>query len=182
MIPATRAAILAGLLSAGGSASADEVSFPRTPYPLEHCLEKVLGALPSTILSVEREVKMGVPYFEFEVRTRADRTRWEVECNADTGEITQIERDVPPDDPAFASIALLPQGEAVRIALAHVHGTPKGVEHEVSPDGRAWYEITVEGVDGVTREVMVDAKSGAVLGIDDDRDSRTLYRIGVEPD
>ena len=50
----------------------------------------------------------------------------------------------------------------------------------MGPDGRAWYEFTLQANDGTRSEVMVDAATGEVMGIDDDRDEREYYRIGGE--
>lgn len=159
---------------------AQELPFPRTPFSFEQCLEAALRAMPGAVLSAEREEKMGVPYYEFEIRARADRIVWEAECSADTGEVVQVERDVKPDDFAFTSVARLALADAVRIAREKVPGTATAIEYEVSPDGRAWYEVTVKQINGKQWEVMVDAVTGAVIGLDHDAGSRTLYRIGRE--
>ena len=179
---ALRSAALATLLASSGTALPDELPFAPAAFPLEHCLAKLLRSMPATVLSVERELKMGAAFYEFEVRARADGLRWEVECNADTGEIVRIERDVAADDPSFRAVALVSRDEAVRIAATEVAGRPVAIEYEMSPEGVAWYEITLKRSDGATWEVMVDARSGAVLDVDHDEGNRTLFRIGPESD
>jgi uncharacterized membrane protein YkoI len=68
--------------------------------------------------------------------------------------------------------------EAMQAALEAHAGMPQEVEFEVSPDGRAWYEITVLKSDGTSIEVMVDAATGAVLGAEDETNDREYFRIG----
>lgn len=175
-----RSALFGVVCLAAQGASANDKAWQPTTYSMEHCLSAALRQMPGTVLSLEREEKNGVSFYEFEIRGKADRLVWEVECNADTGEITQIERDVKADDSLFALNARVSLDEAVRIAKRRIAGRLTEVEYEVSPDGRTWYELTLVTAAGRDHEVMVDAFTGEILGVDDDEGSRTLYRIGLE--
>jgi uncharacterized membrane protein YkoI len=176
-----RAAIGAVALTAV-SASAQSLDIPKTAYSMEQCMGAVLAAYPATVLSVEMEIEGGVPYYEFEIRTLLDGHRWEAECNANTGKVEKVERDVKPDDPAFAAVARVTAAQALKAALAKVPGRPTEVEYEVSPDGRAWYEFTITPSGGRPMEVMVDAATGTVIGTEDERAEVEIYRIGGDDD
>lgn len=159
-------------------AVAQTLDIPKTKVSMEGCLQAVLARYPGKVKAVEMEIERGVPYYEFEITTLLDGHTWEAECNADTGAITKVERDVKPDDPAFAKVARISAAEAMKIALAKVPGQPKEIEYEVSPEGRAWYEFTIVGRNGTSTEVMVDAATGEVIGTENEVDEQEIYRIG----
>ncbi|MCA3132551.1 MAG: PepSY domain-containing protein [Betaproteobacteria bacterium] len=158
------------------------LDIPKTKVSMEQCLQAVLAKYPAKVKSVELEIERGTPYYEFEITTLLDGHTWEAECNANTGAISKVERDVKPDDPAFAKVARISAAEAMKIALAKVPGQPKEIEYEVAPDGRAWYEFTIVGKGGATTEVMVDAATGEVIGTEDETDEQEIYRIGGDDD
>jgi uncharacterized membrane protein YkoI len=161
-------------------AGAEGFELPKTSYSMEHCLQVVQNRMPSKLKAVELESKGGRFQYEFEIVTIADGVEWDVECSADTGEITWIERDVKPEDAAFRDVAKLTLVDALAVARARFPGLLTDVEYEVGPDGRAWYEFTLQANDGTRSEVMVDAATGEVMGVDDDRDEREYYRIGAD--
>lgn len=177
-----RILVAIAMFATAGATRAQHFEIPKAAFPMEHCLQAVMNRFPSHVKSVEMESKNGRLSYEFEITTILGGVQWDVECSADTGEITQVERDVKADDPAFAEAARLSDAEALAIAIERVPGTLREIEHEVSPDGRAWYEFTLQLNDGTTTEVMVDAASGDVLGVDDEKDEREFYRIGGDAD
>lgn len=160
------------------SLMAQTLELPARKFHLEQCLQRALAKYPGKVKSAELEVEGGVPHYEFAIETLADGNTWEVECNADSGEITQAERDVKRDDPAFTKVAKIGVQKAIEIAIGRYAGMPTEVEFEVSPDGRAWYEVNIVQTSGKTIEVMVDAASGAVLGAEDESDELEIFRIG----
>jgi uncharacterized membrane protein YkoI len=173
-----RSLIAVGSLIAAGAAQAQHFEIPKTAFPMEHCLQAVMNRFPASVKSVELESKGGRLSYEFEIRTVIGGVEWDVECSAETGEITRVERDVKADDAAFRDVARLSESEALAVAIARTPGTVREIEYEVSPDGKAWYEFTLQLRDGTTTEVMVDAATGEVLGVDDEKDEREFYRIG----
>lgn len=175
---AIRTLITLGSLLAASAAQAQHFEIPKAAFSMEHCLQAVMNRFPSHVKSVEMESKNGRLSYEFEIKTVIGGVEWDVECSADTGEITQVERDVKPDDAAFNDVARVSESDALAIAIGRVPGTLREIEYEVSPDGGAWYEFTLQLTDGTTTEVMVDAITGDVLGVDDERDEREFYRIG----
>lgn len=173
-----RSLIVVGSLIVANAAEARQFEIPKTAFGMEHCLQAVMNRFPSRVKSVELESKGGRLSYEFEITTVMGGVDWDVECSADTGEITQVERDVKADDAAFRDVARVSESDALAIAIGRIPGTLREIEYEVSPDGRAWYEFTLQLNDGTTTEVMVDAATGDVLGVDDEKDEREFYRIG----
>ncbi|MEI7968524.1 MAG: PepSY domain-containing protein [Betaproteobacteria bacterium] len=177
-----RAALVLAALPALATATGTP-DIPETRFGLEHCLSQVEARLPGRFLGVEMLLKNGEPLYEFSVRARSDRRIWEATCSGSTGRITGIERDVPsPDDPAFSASDRVPEVLAEDAALAQVPGRLVGREYEVSPGGSAWYEFTVVTQSGQEFEVMVDATSGRVIGVDSDEGETRIFRIGIEGD
>jgi uncharacterized membrane protein YkoI len=165
-------------LTASATVSAQTLNLPARNFNLEQCLQSAMATMPGTVKSAELEVKDGIAYYEFSIKSFVDGHTWEVECSGDTGAIGKIERDVEKDDEAFKSVAKINTREALQAALKVHDGMPQEVEFEVSPEGRAWYEITVLGRDGSSIEVMVDAATGEVLGAEDESSEREYFRIG----
>jgi uncharacterized membrane protein YkoI len=175
---ALRTLFTACYLLAAGAAQAQHFEIPKAAFGMEHCLQAVMNRFPSHVKSVEMESKNGRMSYEFEIKTVMGGVEWDVECSADTGEITQVERDVKPDDAAFRDVARVSESDALAIAVGQAPGTLREIEYEVAPDGNAWYEFTLQLKDGTTTEVMVNAITGDVMGVDDERDEREFYRIG----
>ncbi len=174
----SRLAIAALAAALSPALLAQTLTLPERKFPLEACLQKALAQYPGKVKAAELEVEGGVPHYEFLIETLVDGETWEVECNANTGAITNAERDVKRDDPAFTQVAKIDVRKALDIALAKYPGMPTEVEYEVSPNGRAWYEITVVQSSGKSIEVMVDAATGAILGAEDESDEMEIFRIG----
>jgi uncharacterized membrane protein YkoI len=165
-------------LAASATVTAQTLNLPERKFNLEQCLQSALATMPGEVKSAELEVKDGIAYYEFGIKSLVDGHTWEVECSGDTGAIGKMERDVEKGDEAFKSVAKVNISEAMKAALKAHAGMPQEVEFEVSPDGRAWYEITVLKSDGTSIEVMVDAATGAVLGAEDETNEREYFRIG----
>lgn len=170
--------VLAALALVAAPVGAQSLDIPKTKYSMEQCLQTVLAKYPGAVKTVELEIERGVPYYEFEIKTLVDGLEWEAECNANTLEIAKVERDVKADDPAFTSVAKIGAADAMKIAVQKAPGMPTEIEYEVSPDGRAWYEFTITQAGGKTIEVMVDAATGEVIGMEDEREEAEIYRIG----
>ncbi len=69
----------------------------------------------------------------------------------------------PEDEAALQDLAQIDQSAAENAALEAVPGTVEETELEAE-NGFVIYEVEVESEDGETREVMVDAGNGRVLG------------------
>lgn len=165
---------------AAATAGAPEI--PDVSFRLEDCLRTVLGTFPGRVIGVEFSGNGDAWRYEFVLLRAADRLVWEVVCDAGSGRIVRSERDVALDDPAFDGVSRVPEVVAEAAALRRVPGVVTDREYEVDIDGRAWFEFTIVSPEGEESEVMVDAATGAVLGIDSDREDRLVYRIGVDAD
>ena len=160
-------------------ALAGGLELPERKFQLEHCLQAALEKIPGKVKSAELEVKGGIPQYEFEIESLIDGKTWEVECSGETGLLGEIERDVERDDPAFAAAARLTLQEAVDRALARHPGHASEVEFEISPDGGAWYEISILS-GGRNLEVTVNAATGEIMEVKDEADEQEIYQIGGE--
>ncbi len=69
----------------------------------------------------------------------------------------------PENQAALRDLAEIDQSAAENATLEAVPGTVEETELEAE-NGFVVYEVEVEGEDGETREVMVDAANGEILG------------------
>ena len=71
---------------------------------MESCMRAALAAHPGDVISLEAEIENGKPIYEFDIKGK-DGKEWEVECNAKSGKITEVEEEVEASAPGFASKA-----------------------------------------------------------------------------
>ena len=117
----------------------------------------------------------GVPIYEFDVRT-ADDILWNVECDARTGLVSELEREVAPDDPAFADYRKIEESDARATVLAiHPGSSVEATEYVVEQDGTAAYEFDLLTPYGDEMKIEVDAATGEVT-----ESNFELWEIGVE--
>jgi len=172
--------LVAALAVSVTPAVAQTLELPARNFNLEQCLQAALAKYPGQVKSAELEVEAGVPHYEFKIKTLVDGKEWEVDCNANTGAIGEVERDVERDDPAFKGVARIGVREALDAVAAQYPGMPMEVEFEVSPEGGAWYEITILQKNHRSIEVMVDAVSGRILGAKDEGNELEIFAIGED--
>lgn len=156
------------------SALAEHNFTPKSHDSLGKCVKAALSKHDGTIVKVEfkNEGKAGV--YEFDIET-ADGKAWDVECNARTSKITEIEEEVKADDERFTSLAKVSEDDAKAIATARHAGTVEETEYEIEPDGKASYEFDIATVDGKEYKVEVDATTGKIV-----EDNLEVYEIGKE--
>lgn len=143
--------------------------------PFEHCLQEVLETRSGMVIKVEMKEQRGMLVYEFDIRDNKAQD-WDIECDADRGEIVEIEREVTtPMHPSFHSAGGLSEDEARRIALEAYSGEILEAEYEIEADGRAVYEFDIHRSDGIEMKVEIDAASG-----DLHETSRELWQIGYE--
>jgi uncharacterized membrane protein YkoI len=81
------------------SAFADHGSLkPKAYDSLGKCVKAALSEKDGKIVKVEFKSEKKVGIYEFDIQT-ADGKAWDVECNAKTGKVTEIEEEVKADDP-----------------------------------------------------------------------------------
>ena len=147
--------------------------YPATKFSMEHCLRAALAEKNGGVVKVELKMERNVPVYEFDIET-PDGKAWDIECDTETGKISEIEQEVSSvDDPLFKAKMKISEAEARKIALAAHAGEIIEVEYEIQPDGSAAYEFDIKTKDGKEIKVEVDAATGKM----DDTDNE-LYQIG----
>lgn len=147
---------------------------PKAYDSLGKCVKAALSKHEGAIVKTEfkSEKKEGV--YEFDIET-ADGKAWDVECNAKTGKITEVEEEVKADDSRFKALAKVSEADAKATALAAHPGTVVETEYELEPDGKASYEFDILEADKEEIKVEVDATTGKIVEV-----SYEEYQIGKE--
>ena len=159
----------------GTTAVAADFKMPKTKVTVETCMQAVLTKHAGTVGKLELKVAKGTPIYEFNVESQ-DGTKWGIECNANTGQIVEIEQEVrSAEDPLFKAKVKISEAEARQIALKRYPGEIIEVEYEIEPNGDASYEFDIRTRGGKEMKVEVDASNGKIV-----EESEELYQIGKE--
>jgi uncharacterized membrane protein YkoI len=146
---------------------------PKTKVSMEKCLSAALAMHPGEVKELEMSLDNGVPHYEFEIET-ADGRETEVECDAMTGKIVEVEwENENMDLDAFLEKATVTPAQARKAALERVPGRIGGMDLETTSAGAMSYEFEVITPDGKELDVEVDAMTGQVTEIESD-----IYEIG----
>ncbi|MDO9231904.1 MAG: PepSY domain-containing protein [Methylotenera sp.] len=157
------------------SAVADHGSLkPKAYDSLGKCVKAALSEKDGKIVKVEFKSEKKVGVYEFDIET-ADGKAWDVECNAKTGKVTEIEEEVKSNDPRFKALAKVSEADAKATALAAHPGTVVETEYELESDGKASYEFDILEADNEEIKVEVDATTGKIVEV-----SYEEYQIGKE--
>ena len=163
------------LLVAVTTVCAADFKMPKTKVGMETCLKAALAKQPGTVVKLEFKIERGVPIYEFDIESK-DGKAWDIECDANTGKITEVEQEVRNvDDPAFKAKMKINEAEARKIALKAYPGEIKEVEYEIEENGDASYEFDIVTKDGKEMKVEVDASTGKIVEV-----SEEIYQIGRE--
>jgi uncharacterized membrane protein YkoI len=167
------AAALCGVLS--GQAFADhETIKPKAYDSLGKCVKAALSKHDGKIVKLEAKSERKQLVYEFDVQSN-DGKAWDIECNAKTGKITEVEEEVTADDERFKALAKVSEADAKATALAAHPGKVVEVEYELEPDGKASYEFDILEADNEEVKVEVDATTGKIV-----ETSYEVYQIGQE--
>lgn len=169
LIATTVAAIFSTAALAG-----HETIKPHQSDSLGKCVKAALSAHEGKIVKLEFKSENKSPVYEFDIES-ADGTAWDVECNAKTGKITEIEEEVKADNAKFKALAKLSEADAQATALKAHPGKVVETEYELESDGKASYEFDILEADGEEIKVEVDATTGKVV-----EHSNEMYQIGQE--
>lgn len=165
----------AGLLAISAAPSFAAEPLPKTTAGLEKCMTAALNTHAGTVVKMELKMERGVPTYEFDIESK-DGKAWDIECDGNTGKITEIEEEVgSATDAQFAAKVKITEEQARRTALERHAGEIVEVEYEIEPDGAASYEFDIVTKDGKEHKVEVDATSGKIV-----EDNTELYQIGKE--
>ena len=157
------------------SAFADHASLkPKAYDSLGKCVKAALTEKDGKIVKVEFKSEKKVGVYEFDIET-ADGKSWDIECNAKTAKVTEVEEEVKADDSRFKALAKVSEADAKATALAAHPGTVVEVEYELEPDGKASYEFDILEADKEEIKVEVDATTGKIVEV-----SYEEYQIGKE--
>lgn len=142
---------------------------------MEVCLDAALDTIPGHARKLELKMEGDDPIYEFDIEAKADGAIYNVECNAEEGFISEIEREVSKDDPLFKKLAKISYAEAEKTALAFHPGIVVSSEREIGYEGDATYEFDIQSIHGYEIKVDVDAATGQI-----EEANIELYEIGVE--
>lgn len=142
---------------------------------IETCLDAALDFIPGNARKVEMKLEDDDPTYEFDIEAIADGNTYNVECNAEEGFITEIEREVDANDPHFKKTARISQKDAEKTALSIHPGEIVSSELEVGFDGSVTYEFDIQTKVGYEVKVDVNAVTGQI-----EEANIELYEIGSE--
>ncbi len=142
---------------------------------IETCLDAALDTIPGDARKVELKMEGDDPTYEFDIEAEADGNTYNVECNAEEGFVTEIEREVSADNVTFKKLAKISQAEAQEFALSIHPGEVVASEMELGFDGDATYEFDIQSIHGYEVKVDVDATTGEI-----EESNIELYEIGME--
>lgn len=158
------------LMMGGVAALAADPKTPKTKVSPERCIGAAMLKQPGTIKKIELKSEMGTPIYEFAIES-TDRKRWDVECDANTGKIVEVEQEVrSANDPLFKAKRKISEKEARKTALKAYPGEIKQVEYEIEQNGDASYEFAITTKDGKKMKVEVDASSGKIVEVSEGLD------------
>lgn len=171
----TVVAISALALAVTSSLAFADHHFPKGKVSLETCLEAALKTKPGTVVKVEYKLEGKTPVYEFDIES-SDNTAWDVECDANTGKIVEVEQEVDSaDHPLFKAKQKVSEADARKTALAAHPGEIIEVEYEIEENGAASYEFDIKTKDGKEFKVEVDATTGKIV-----ESHQEFYQIGKE--
>ena len=166
--------LIAASLFANQAVADHETIKPKAYDSLGKCVKAALTKHEGKIVKTEfkSENKKGV--YEFDIES-ADGTAWDIECDAKSGKITEVEQEVKADDAKFKALAKVSEADAKATALAAHPGTVVETEYELEADGKASYEFDILEADKEEIKVEVDATTGKIVEV-----SYEEYQIGKE--
>jgi len=153
---------ITSILIFGFSASAPSYAAEQS---IDSCIAAIQKQKTGTFIKLEKLKVAGKPFYEFEIKD-AKGIEWEFMCDAETGKITETEKEVSSaDDEVFKKNAKVTEKEAIDIALKAHPGTVEEVEYEIEANGDASYEIDIVNDKGVETKVEVNAASGKIIEV-----------------
>ncbi len=142
---------------------------------VEHCLDQAYDKIPGYARKLEFKIEGDDPIYEFDIESKIDGNIYNVECNAEEGFITEVEKEVGPDNQLFKKAAKVSIDQA-RVTVLNIHpGRIVNEEREIGMDGSFTYEFDIKTDAGFEIKVDVDAISGII-----EEANFELYEIGLE--
>lgn len=163
------AAFFANIVVAG-----HESFTPKAYDSLGKCVKAALSKHDGKIVKTEYKVEKKSGVYEFDIES-VDGTAWDIECDAKTSKIIEVEQEVSASDAKFKALAKVSEASAKATALAAHPGTVVETEYELESDGKASYEFDILEADNEEVKVEVDATTGKIVEV-----SYENYQIGEE--
>jgi uncharacterized membrane protein YkoI len=152
-----------------------DIKMPKTKVSMETCMKAALAKHEGEVTKLELKVEKNVPTYEVEILAQ-DGKSWELECDANSGKITEEEQEVSnADDPLFKAKAKITLDQAKEIALKAAAGEVVEVEYEIESNGDASYEFDIKTDKGEVK-LEVDATTGKIT----EEKQTEIYQIGKE--
>lgn len=142
------------------------------PTALDNCVKAAQDKHPGKLMSLSSEIEGGKSQYEIDIQGQ-DGFGWEAECDAATGKINRIEREIRANAKEFKSKAKVRLDAAIKIALDKYPGDVLNTEYDMEDDGEISYEFVIRTNNGKMIEIEVDAVTGKLAG-----EEEVLYRIG----
>jgi uncharacterized membrane protein YkoI len=159
--------------------AAQTFNMPPTGVPMERCLAAVLNVGSGTVRHMKLEIEAGAPIYEFKLEGD-DGNEWEAECDANSGEVVRMHREVSRQDRTFNDAARVIENDARHAAVERYPGKIAKSGRLLDYRGRPIYEVEIRTADGREMEVAVDAATGEILHADEESAERTVYEIGAD--
>ncbi len=141
----------------------------------QQCEKTALQTRMGYVIKVEFKLEDDQPVYEFNIRA-TDGRDWDIECDAATNQIIEIEEEVPSvAHPLFAKQKHISETQARAIALAAWPGDIIEIEYEIEVNGAATYEFDIDTYQGKEMKIEVDASSGNISEHDEE-----LWQEGYE--
>lgn len=157
------------------TAVAEHGSFKPHAYDsLGKCVKAALAQKDGNIVKLEYKTEDKKGVYEFDIQT-ADGKSWDVECDAKSSKVTEVEEEVKNTDSRFVAVAKMTEEQAKAAALAKHPGKVVEVEYELEADGKGSYEFDILEADNEEVKVEVDATTGKITEV-----SYEVYQIGRE--
>lgn len=166
--------LIAAVFFANSAVAGHDTIKPKAYDSLGKCVKAALTKHEGTIVKTEFKSEKKVGVYEFDIET-ADGKAWDVECNAKTGKVIEVEEEVKADDARFKALAKVSEADAKATALAAHPGTVVETEYELESDGKASYEFDILEGDKEEIKVEVDVTTGKIVEV-----SYEEYQIGKE--
>ena len=142
---------------------------------VEQCLDQAYDTIPGHARKLEFKLEGDDPFYEFDIESSNDGFVYNVECNAEEGFITEIEKEVDANNLIFKNGSKIDIDQARVNALAIHPGRVVNEEREIGMDGSLTYEFDIQTKAGYEIKVDIDAKTGEI-----EEASFELYEIGME--
>ncbi|MBL26453.1 MAG: peptidase [Rhodospirillaceae bacterium] len=171
----TTVAAIALVVGVGSAQARDVDEIGRKMVRMETCLAAALEVRPGEARKLEFKSEEGIPVYEFDI-LNGDGVTWNVECDATTGLVSEMEREVSVDDPMFTAKMKIDEATAKQTVLDIYPGASiEAHEYVIEQDGSAAYEFDVSMPKGREMKIEVDATTGEVT-----ESNFELWEIGSE--